>query len=286
MISHPLVSKTAIRNHYDLATFFYRLFWGPHIHHGLWTADESPRVAQQQLIDALAFSAHVTSGDRVLDVGCGMGGSSIHLAKRFGCCVTGITLSGVQQRWASRASRWQGCADSIKILCEDVESITLAPSSYDVIWSIECTEHLFDKAAFFRNAASWVRPGGHVAICAWLAAHDADIPEKRSRVEAICEGFLCPSLGSFEDYRSWLHDAGLRVEVEYDWTEHVERTWEICAARTDRPWIKWLATKLDPAQRLFLDRFPSLLAAYRTGAMRYGCIVARRPLHKSDSIYH
>ena len=38
MISCPTVSKHEIRSHYDLATVFYRLLWGRHIHHGLWNA--------------------------------------------------------------------------------------------------------------------------------------------------------------------------------------------------------------------------------------------------------
>ncbi len=55
------VEKGAIRSHYDLATPFYRLLWGPHIHHGLWpTATDvrdadtlSPRAAQEALTDTL-----------------------------------------------------------------------------------------------------------------------------------------------------------------------------------------------------------------------------------------
>ena len=43
MISSDLVDKPAIRGHYDLATPFYRLLWGPHIHHGLWSAEDAAR---------------------------------------------------------------------------------------------------------------------------------------------------------------------------------------------------------------------------------------------------
>ena len=80
-----VVEKAAIRSHYDLATPFYRLLWGPHIPHGLSSEEDaarpvplvSPRAAQEQLTDTLASLGGIAAGDRVLDVGCGMGGSSI-----------------------------------------------------------------------------------------------------------------------------------------------------------------------------------------------------------------
>src|SRR5437588_3691008 len=97
MISCPTISKHEIRSHYDLATVFYRLLWGRHIHHGLWDAQEPAWAAAQRLTDTLAQEARIVRGDKVLDVGCGMGGSSIHLAREFRCRVTGVTLSSLQK---------------------------------------------------------------------------------------------------------------------------------------------------------------------------------------------
>ena len=278
-------AKAAIRSHYDLATPFYRLLWGPHIHHGLWSAEDaaravpeaSPAAAQEQLTDTLAELAGIGRGERVLDVGCGMGGSSIRLGRRLQCQVTGITLSGVQRRWATAAARWQGVSDRVNFLREDAETVSFAAGRFDVVWSIECTEHLVDKAAFFRRAAGWLAPGGRVAICVWLAAEDAERAELRRQVEAVCDAFLCPSLGSFSDYARWMTDAGLRVERTEDWTPRVARTWELCDRRVRRLGLPWLARAIDRRQAEFLDHFGTLLEAYRSGAMQYGCLVARLP---------
>src|SRR5262245_8248095 len=106
MISCPAVKKEEIQSHYDLGTLFYWLLWGRHLHHGLWEGDESASQAQQQLTETLARLAQIAPGDRVLDVGCGMGGSSIHLARHNRCRVTGITLSPVQRHWAALSARW------------------------------------------------------------------------------------------------------------------------------------------------------------------------------------
>src|SRR5262249_34565106 len=140
MISCPSVTKREIQYHYDWSTAFYRLLWGPHIHHGLWQGEESPAVAQRQLIEHVASRLTLRSGLRVVDVVCGMGGSSVYLARHYDLRVTGITLSPVQRIWASAGSWLRGCAGSTEFLRADAEAIDFPARSFDVLWSIECTE--------------------------------------------------------------------------------------------------------------------------------------------------
>jgi tocopherol O-methyltransferase len=182
----------------------------------------------------------------------------------------------VQRRWAQCAARWRGVAGRSQFFCEDAEQVAFPPDSFDVVWSVECTEHLFDKPRFFRRAASWLRPGGRLAICAWLAG-DTDTLEAAQRVHRVCEGFFCPSLGTAADYQHWFKKAGLTSCRFLDWTAAVTRTWEICQERVRRTGVRWLARAVDQNQVLFLDRFEAILSAYQTGAMQYGCFIAERP---------
>ncbi|QDT41899.1 Demethylrebeccamycin-D-glucose O-methyltransferase [Gimesia alba] len=289
MISCPTVQKDVIRSHYNLTTLFYRLLWGRHIHHGLWDEhsnaalelsdyEKTSAIAQQKLTETLAEFIDVQPDESLLDVGCGMGGSSIHLAKTFGCQVTGITLSPVQKRWASLESRWRGQRHNTQFLCQDAETAEFPPESFDVIWSIECTEHLFDKQAFFHKAASWLRPGGRMVICAWLAGDQLESEDAIQQVYDVCEGFFCPSLGSAEDYQSWMENGGLEFQEYHNWTNRVSQTWEICQQRVQKTGVRWLARLIDRDTVMFLDRFETILKAYETGAMQYGCFIARKPL--------
>lgn len=279
MISCPAIEKDVIRRHYDVSTLFYRLLWGRHIHHGYWEHDESPALAQDQLTDRLYTKAAITTGSRVVDIGCGMGGSSRRLAQQYGCHVTGVTISPFQREWANLAAMRYGLRRQTRFVRADAEQVEFAPGEFDTVWSIECTEHLFDKPAFLHRAAEWLKPGGVMAICAWLAGPNLDEP-KRQQVFDVCEGFFCPSLATSEEYASWMQDAGLVVEHVEDWTRQVDRTWEICRDRVKRFAIHRAAQWIDKGQVVFLDRFQTILDAYRSGAMQYGCFVARKPLNE------
>ncbi|XZE52718.1 SAM-dependent methyltransferase [Planctomycetaceae bacterium SH139] len=278
MIAVDTVKKSSIRSHYQLGSLFYRLLWGKHIHHGLWLrGDESIGQAQEQLTDTLADLIGVAANDHLLDVGCGLGGSSIRLAQQRGCRATGITLSPVQRRWAAMSAKWHRVGPRTEFLALDADQASFDPGQFDVIWSIECTEHLFDKPGFFQRAGQWLRPGGRLAICVWFEGQDNSVPQHRQQVEEVCHRFVCPSLATPSDYAGWITAAGLEVCQQTDWTEQVVRTWEICQARVARTGVRHVAKLLDREQVDFIDGFDALLKAYRSGAMQYGAITARKP---------
>jgi tocopherol O-methyltransferase len=160
MIEFPDVAKGVIRNHYDIITPFYRLFWGPHIHHGYWESDESSQRAQVQLTERLAKAASIAPASRVYDIGCGMGGSSVWLARNLGCQVTGVTLSPVQRLYASSAASLRGVKPRPKFMRADAEAVAFDQGSADVVWSIECTEHFLTSLRSFARQPGGLSPRG------------------------------------------------------------------------------------------------------------------------------
>ena len=89
-VTYPdLFDKELVRDHYDRLSVYYRTFWGDHIHHGYWEDNESTGRAQMKLVERLATKARIPSGSRVLDVGCGIGGSACWIAKNLGASVLG-----------------------------------------------------------------------------------------------------------------------------------------------------------------------------------------------------
>src|SRR5215467_12363530 len=97
--------KEKVREHYDRMSPYYRSLWGEHIHHGYWIrGDESKETAQLQLAEHLASLAKVSTGAEVLDIGCGFGGSTLFLARKYQARATGITISPVQVEMARKAA--------------------------------------------------------------------------------------------------------------------------------------------------------------------------------------
>lgn len=267
----------AIRDHYDRISVFYRALWGDHIHHGYFEGRESPKRAQLKLIERLAELAEIPVGASVLDVGCGVGGSARWLARHLNCSVLGITLSPVQARMAAEAAAREGLGDRARFAIKDAHRLDFPAQSFDGVWIIECSEHLQDKRAFLQSCQRILKPGGTLALCAWLSAERFESAAHERLVAQVLEGMLCPSLGSMGDYVSWLREAGFDEIRAEDVTERVKATWQVCGRIAERPEIKLLTQMSDKATRDFVTAFGAIRRAYDEGAMAYGMLTAKKP---------
>jgi tocopherol O-methyltransferase len=265
-----------IRDHYDLLSPLYRRFWGEHIHHGFWRDRETAAEAQANLTHELAQRAGIARGEHVLDVGCGLGGSALLLAAKYGCRVEGISISPKQIVVAKRESARRGLQNRATFAVVDANALPVGEVRYDVVWTIECSEHLFDKAKFVSTAAALLNPGGRLAICAWLAGENLNASRRRL-VEEVCHGMLCPSLGTMADYVGWTRTSGLELSSAEDITKNVSRTWDLCRPMLEFPFLKTFLAAGSPRLHAFARSFASIAEAYRSGAMAYGLIVARKP---------
>ena len=258
-------------------SFLYRLFWGEHLHHGYWDGHESVERAQIQLMERLAERAEVPRGARILDIGCGVGGSVLWLAEQFDCDVTGITISPVQARMAARKAEVQGLAQRAHFRVEDANAWQPEPAGVDLIWIMESSEHFRDKPEFFARCACALKPGGILAVCAWLR-RDGPLSEDEQRlIDTIAEAMMSASLGSLSDYQRWMHDAGLTVTTADDITTHVEQTWAHCARIGKNPFVRFVLPFTGGPTRRFVRSFPYMQQAYAQRAMAFGLLVAKKP---------
>lgn len=271
-------SADAVRQHYDSLSFLYSKLWGKHIHHGYWEDGErlSQSQAQVKLIEQLCRRAGISRGARVLDVGCGIGGSSLWLAGEMGCEVQGITISPVQAEMALQAAAAQGLSDRVRFTVLDAAEMAtrLPPGSFDLVWVIECSEHLSDKHRFIHDCAKILKPGGRLALCTWLSVPPTAAPDRAALVAQVCHGMLCPSLATQQDYSAWMTDSGFEKIRAEDVTRHVQATWDRCAAILRRREVRAVLRSAGPRLRAFADAFSAIQRAYRTGAMAYGMFTA------------
>ncbi len=259
----------AIREHYDSLALVYRHYWGDHLHHGMFLAGtEAPAEAQLALLKYCAAACGTRHGGRVLDVGCGYGGPAVYLALKWGCSVEGITLSEKQARIARENAALAGVSPQTSFLVGDVESLDLPSAAYDLVWTMESSEHFLDKAAYFRKVASALDIDGRLLLAAWTGSM------QHRRVRAIAKASVCPGLLTAEEYTGMIEAAGLRVAHRADLGPNVARTWNICQqhARSNRA----IVALLPRAARHFIRGIDLIVEAYAAGELTYTVLVAEK----------
>lgn len=186
---------------------------GEHIHHGYFLEPtDTKEKAQVQLIELLLERSALPVGSTVLDVGCGVGGTSRHLAQHHGCKVTGVTISGRQVEIARKLTLevsaekelWNtpatpGVLDesvklgdgSVRFLELDAEKMgdffTTDPNvlKFDCVWISEAMSHLPNKELFFRNAHLLLNPGGKLVVADWFKAEDLTEEQMKADISPI-----------------------------------------------------------------------------------------------------
>jgi tocopherol O-methyltransferase len=267
--------KERIARHYDELSPFYRDLWGIHIHHGYWkTGRETKEEAQEQLIAELAARAQIKRGSRVLDVGCGMGGSAISLSRSLGARVTGITLSQAQVVIGNDLAK--SCGADVKLLQMDAETLA-TDDTFDVIWSVEALSHLSDKNNCFRSMAQALGREGALVIADWFKAANATPDQEREFLEPIERAMLVPALESLSSYEDRLRQVGLCVTWVEDISAKVSKTWDLALDLIKNPALWRFAATRGRDFVTFLEGFAAMRAGYRSKSLVYGALIARKP---------
>lgn len=123
---------------------------------------------------ALARLAELPPGQRVLDLGCGIGGPARTLAAEFACEVTGVDLTAEFVRAAGLLSLRVGMQDQVRFLQGSALEIPVPDASFDVVWSQNVMMNIEDKPHLFAEVRRVLRPGGRFAFEAVLAGPGGD----------------------------------------------------------------------------------------------------------------
>ncbi|XP_026213181.1 phosphoethanolamine methyltransferase isoform X1 [Anabas testudineus] len=121
---------------------------------------------------------------KVLDVGCGIGGGDFYMAKTFGVEVLGLDLSDNMVEIAMERAVTERLP-SVQFEVADATKRTFPEGSFDVIYSRDTILHIDDKLALFKRFHSWLKPGGQLLIsdycCGekpWTPAFEAYVKQR------------------------------------------------------------------------------------------------------------
>ncbi|MFI9005798.1 methyltransferase domain-containing protein [Actinosynnema sp. NPDC053489] len=163
-ISEP---ATDVARMYERTTALVEVIWGPNLHFGYWTGpddDTGKDLAQERLTDMMVERVPLGPGQRLLDLGCGVGHPALRFARRTGAGVVGVTIAPGQVRAATAAARAAGLHDRVAFELADAAALPFPDDGFDGAWALESMPHMSDRGAVLREAARVLRPGSTLAL--------------------------------------------------------------------------------------------------------------------------
>lgn len=274
-----------IVDYYDTCESDYRLFWDLNhsraMHAGYW--DHQTRTLRQALKrqnEILAELVGVQKGERILDAGCGVGGSSIFLAKTYGCNVLGITLSAKQVETATKNAIQENVQENAAFKVLDYASTGLDSNSFDVVWAIESVCHAKDKSLFIKEAARLLKPGGRLIVADGFLKQSKHALADNSKMDCWLKGWGVQSLetaGNFEYFLRAEKFEGIRFQ---DITSHVAPSsrllyWVSLPAIPLSKMGEWLGLR-HPSQTANLFSARCQYQTLKKGLWQYGIFYAKK----------
>ena len=221
---------------YDQSTPLWEEIWGDHLHHGYYPNGSAEGVdhqaAQVDMIDRALDWASISNKKNILDVGCGLGGSSRYFARKWGKDVkaTGVTLSPVQVARGNRLGEEQGLDEQVNLQVADALNMPFEDGKFDFVYSMESGEHMPDKKKFVGELARVCAPNGRILIVTWchrnLKENETELNEDEQKLlKRICDAYYLPAWCSSDDYVKLMKAEGLKDIRTEDWSLEVRPFW-------------------------------------------------------------
>lgn len=218
--------RKAAEHYYDENTpgIYLRGWNRDHIHFGLFEPGECPQPGEvladspglaravERMVEVIVAPAGIQQHHRVVDAGCGVGGTAIYLARTRGCTVTGVNLNRMQLEIAAGKASEAGVDDRVRFEFADCSlSLPFADNSIDVVVNIESACHYEDRRRFLHEASRILKPSGTIVAMDWMARDGLAAEEYEMYIVPLCKPFAVHGLESQSTYSEMLREAGLEI---------------------------------------------------------------------------
>jgi len=237
-----------IQQFYDESSLLWERTWGEHMHHGYYGLSgqhrKDRRQAQIDLIEELLRWGGVAAADTVLDVGCGIGGSTLYLAEKYQAKAVGITLSPVQANRAKERAGEMGIVlhpqetfseaeapVAVDFRVVDALATPFPDESFDFIWSMESGEHMPDKRGFLAECYRQLKPGGTFLMATWCHRETGNLAgalteSEQMHLDQLYQLYHLPYVISLSAYQDLAAGIGFNNLVSADWSQQVAFFWQ------------------------------------------------------------
>jgi len=248
------------------------------VHRALADPRADGRPTPTRVHDLLADALPPLGTPRVLDAGCGMGGTMIDFARRVGGTYVGLTLSEKRAAIGRRAAGRAGHGPAtIQFLIQSYDAPPEGP--FDLIVAIESLAHSSDPARTLQHLFGSLSPSGILAVVDDMPEPDVST-DKRSTSDLVTfkSGWSCPVLWGASEYRAAFTRLGLKILTDVDLSPHVASRSANGIRQFER--LNRLAHRAIPSEswRRLMDSYHGLALErlYRHGAMSYRMMLGAR----------
>jgi SAM-dependent methyltransferase len=243
--------------------------FGRHLHWGFWEAPEAAdgsvedfASAADRLCNRLLAAASIAGGHRVLDAGCGIGGTLANLNETL----SAVSLYGINidERQVARAAAvvLPRPGNALHFVHGDACRLPFASEAFDRVLAVECIFHFPSRRQFFAEARRVLRRGGKLALSDFVPAAATSEPPDPQKVEfarRVAEKFgPMTAFPTLDEYRQLARETGFEVTVVDDVTPGLVPSFKVVRKlleRAGREEMAWATDMIEAQLRQEVSRY-------------------------------
>jgi len=259
------------------------------MHHGYYPSPDysDHKAAQVDMIDRAVDWAYGNdlshkTPKNMIDVGCGVGGSSRHISQRFGCSGKGISLSPFQIQKANDFTKTARLDDRLQYMVADAMKMPFDANTFDLTWSMESGEHMPDKEQFMKELIRVTAPGGRIIIVTWchreLNDNETSLSDKEQRLlNKINDAYYLPDWVPPSKYMQLATSMGLEDVRQDDWSQFIAPFWPAVffSSLVPRNFFRLLRTGKTTIKGAIATLW--MLRGFKKNVVKFALITGRKP---------